>query len=90
MDMVVNELAATLTSTHSKGFTACEIGSFVGYDTIRFAKSLPADGHLLACESDRFRYALSNALINFAGVQDKITLYYGDAHTMLRKIHMQG
>ena len=29
-------------------------------------------------------------LINFAGVQDKITLYLGDAHTMLRKIHMQG
>lgn len=73
----------------AKHITAVEIGTFVGYNTFRLARSLPESGRVITCEADALTYSISNALVHFAGLQKKISLYFGHGHNLIRKMHLE-
>jgi predicted O-methyltransferase YrrM len=67
-----------------------EIGSFVGVSAMHFAKSMPADGHVVTIE--KFDHFAAIARRNFAvnGFTDRIELVEGDAHNILPTLKDRG
>lgn len=63
-----------------------EIGALGGYSAIWMARALPVGGHLHTIEHDLEHAALAQKFINRSDVKDKITLWEGEAATMLPRI----
>ncbi len=63
-----------------------EIGTFTGYAAVCFAKSLPPDGHLHTIEVNRELRYIIEKYFKAENVDDKVTLYIGDAKAIIPTI----
>eukprot|EP00400_MALV-I_sp_L67-5_P000967 gene967-1144_t len=68
---------------------AVEMGTFIGYGSVRLSRNLPPGGMLYTCDPNPVSYAVSNALINFAGLQDRVTVFYGYSQDLLKKLVLE-
>jgi len=69
--------------------TVIEIGTYVGYSTIWIARALPENGHVTAIEKNADSAAQAQANFKNAGLDQKITLKQGEAHTILANLNIQ-
>lgn len=69
---------------------ALEIGVFTGYSLVTTALSLPADGHVVACEINPEWAAVAKEYCMRAGVSHKVDLLLGDARALLRQMLTEG
>lgn len=69
---------------------ALEIGTFTGYSALVVAQSLPADGHLFACDVSEEFTAIARRYWQEAGVADRITLTLAPALETLEKLLIEG
>ncbi|MDP4083415.1 MAG: O-methyltransferase [Bacillota bacterium] len=63
-----------------------EVGTAIGYSTLRFAYALP-ETSIVSIERDEGRYQLAREYINRSGLNEQITLIHGDALEVMEKIH---
>jgi predicted O-methyltransferase YrrM len=56
-----------------------EIGSYLGYSGIWFAKALSANGQVVLTENNRERYQLAKEFLELCDLKPKMTLKYCDA-----------
>jgi predicted O-methyltransferase YrrM len=70
--------------------TAIEIGVFTGYGTLSFARVLPADGKLIACDAHAKWPLLGEPFWVKAGVRDKIDLRIAPALETLQDLLSEG
>ena len=63
-----------------------ELGTFCGYSALRIISALPSDGHLYTIETISGNIEFAKQLINYAGVQDKITFLHGDLASSINEI----
>lgn len=63
MDAVIREHGPSL---------VLELGAYCGYSAVRIARLLPPGGRLLTMEINPDFSAITQQMLNFAGVQDKV------------------
>ncbi len=63
---------------------AGEVGVFTGYSSICIARGLPADGHLLACDTSERWTSVARRYWKRAGLEERIELRLGPALDTLR------
>jgi len=65
---------------------AVEVGTFTGYSSLCIARALPADGHLLCCDTSEEWTSLARDAWQQAGVNDRVELRIGPAIDTLRTL----
>jgi caffeoyl-CoA O-methyltransferase len=65
---------------------AIEVGTFTGYSALAIARGLPADGHLLCCDTSAEWGEIARAHWAQAGLADRIELRIGPALETLRAL----
>lgn len=63
-----------------------EIGMFTGYSALAMAEALPEDGHLVACEVDRYAADFAKSAFQASPHGDKIRVELGPAIDTLHKL----
>lgn len=63
-----------------------ELGTYCGYSTLRIAKNLPSGATLLSVEKDELFAAIATKIIEFAGLDSKVKIWMGTAHSELTNI----
>lgn len=61
----------------AKPEVALEMGTFVGYGSIRIARSLPPNGRLLTIEGNKEQAAVAMEVINYSGLSEKVDVVVG-------------
>ncbi|XP_023580823.1 catechol O-methyltransferase isoform X1 [Trichechus manatus latirostris] len=67
-----------------------ELGAYCGYSAVRMARLLPHGSHLLTIELNPAFAAITQQMVDFAGLQDKVTVLVGasqDIIPQLKKKH---
>ena len=67
-----------------------EVGVFTGYSTLVVALALPADGKIIACDTNEEYTSIACRYWHRAGVSDKIDLHIGPAVETLDKLLAAG
>jgi len=67
-----------------------EVGTLVGYSTIRLARALPADGKLWTIEYEPHHAEIARGNLQAAGVADKVTVVVGAGVDMLPTLEAHG
>ncbi len=70
----------------AKPKVAVELGTFLGYGTIRIARLLPEGSRLITADPNAVSHAVSTALVKFAGLDDRVDVFYGYSHNLLKKL----
>ena len=60
-----------------------ELGTFFGYSGICLARALPANGEIVTVEISKRDAKLAQALFEYAGVAERITLHVADARDVI-------
>lgn len=63
-----------------------EVGTFTGLSSLRMARALPHDGHLVACDVSDEWTSVARRHWERAGVADRVTLRLGPAAETLREL----
>merc|ERR1719181_1786931 len=63
-----------------------ELGTYCGYSSLRIAKNLPSGATLLSVEKDELFAAIATKIIEFAGLDSKVKIWMGTAHSELTNI----
>jgi len=63
-----------------------ELGTYCGYSALRIARNLPENGKLLSVEKDELFAAIATKIIEFAGLDHKVKIWIGTAHSELMHI----
>jgi len=63
-----------------------ELGTYCGYSALRIARNLPENGKLLSVEKDELFAAIATKIIEFAGLDHKVKIWMGTAHSELMHI----
>jgi predicted O-methyltransferase YrrM len=66
-----------------------EIGTFIGYATLRMALALPPDGRIFACDVSEAFVSIGRPFWQDAGVSDKIDVRIAPALDTLAALHAQ-
>ncbi|KFO34825.1 Catechol O-methyltransferase [Fukomys damarensis] len=74
MDAVIQELGPSL---------VLELGAYCGYSAVRIARLLPAGGRLFTMEINPNFAAIAQQMLDFAGLQDKVTILLGASHELI-------
>jgi len=69
---------------------ALEIGTLGGYSTVWIARGLPEEGRLITLELNPSHGAVAREHFALAGLEDKIDLRVGNAHTLLPGLSAEG
>lgn len=67
-----------------------EVGVFTGYSSLCVARAMPADGHLLACDTSEEFTRTARRFWKEAGVEDRIELKLGPAKDTLEALLQAG
>ncbi|TPX31488.1 hypothetical protein SmJEL517_g05216 [Synchytrium microbalum] len=65
-----------------------ELGAFMGYSAIAFAKNLPPGGKYYSFEINPLYAAIATKIVEFAGLKDKVTVVvgaFGDKYQLLKE-----
>ena len=65
-----------------------ELGSFIGYSAILIASSTESDSLLYSIDPDHNSIEISQKMINFAGLSNKINFIHSKAELALSLIHI--
>jgi len=63
-----------------------EVGTLAGYSALWIARALPAGGRLVSIELEEDRAELARALLDEAGVGDRVQVLVGDARRILTEL----
>ncbi len=63
-----------------------EIGMFTGYSALAMAEALPEDGHLVACEVDRYAAEFAKSAFQASSQSSKISVELGPALETMHKL----
>lgn len=74
----------------TKAKSVLDIGMFTGYSALAMAEALPSDGHLVACEVDRYVADFAQALFQSSPHGAKIRVELGSALETLDKLAALG
>ncbi|CAO2631146.1 Catechol O-methyltransferase [Lemmus lemmus] len=77
MDAVVREYKPSL---------VLELGAYCGYSAMRIARLLPPGGRLLTMEINPDYAAITQQMLNFAGLQDKVTILLGASENLIPQL----
>ncbi|KAL1789310.1 hypothetical protein HispidOSU_031501 [Sigmodon hispidus] len=77
MDAVIREYRPLL---------VLELGAYCGYSAVRMARLLPPGGRLLTMEMNPDYAAITQQMLNFAGVQDKVTILLGASQDLIPQL----
>ncbi|XP_041911732.1 catechol O-methyltransferase isoform X2 [Arvicola amphibius] len=77
MDAVVQEYKPSL---------VLELGAYCGYSAMRIARLLPPGGRLLTMEMNSDHAAITQQMLNFAGLQDKVTVLLGASQNLIPQL----
>lgn len=91
LDTVIMEHVAS----HRSGFVAIEIGTYLGYSTVRLARLMPAGSELFTVESDSHRLSLAKEVVSMAQsvkkpLPAKVRFHNGDAVEKLAELSLKG
>ncbi|XP_038054891.1 catechol O-methyltransferase-like [Patiria miniata] len=75
---VVNELAPKV---------ILELGTYFGYSAVLIASVMPEGSRLLTVEFNEKNADVARQFIQFAGVDDKVTLIVGDSARVIKRLH---
>ncbi|XP_074869015.1 catechol O-methyltransferase [Carettochelys insculpta] len=70
----------------TKPSVALELGTYCGYSAVRIARLLKPGAHLLTIELDPVFAAIAKQMIEFAGVQDKVTILEGSSEVIIPQL----
>ncbi|KAK3278571.1 hypothetical protein CYMTET_13498 [Cymbomonas tetramitiformis] len=73
-----------------KPTVAVELGSYVGYSTIRCARLLTEGAVVHAVDPNPLAYAVSTSLASIAGVSDKIEFHFKYSYQLLEELAKEG
>lgn len=71
---------------HRRPVRCLELGTYCGYSALRIAKNLPEGGFLLSVEKDELFAAIATKILEFAGLDHKVKIWMGTAHSELANI----
>ncbi|XP_005077567.1 catechol O-methyltransferase [Mesocricetus auratus] len=77
MDSVIREYRPSL---------VLELGAYCGYSAVRIARLLPPGGRLLTMEMNPDYAAITQQMLNFAGLQDKVTILLGASQDLIPQL----
>lgn len=69
---------------------AVELGTFMGYSSVRIARLLPTGGRLISVDPSSQAHAISNVVLQRAGLHEKVELAYDYSHNILQKLAKEG
>jgi predicted O-methyltransferase YrrM len=75
------------TVTNSKPLSILEIGTAIGYSTLKIAESMPDDAKIVTIELDPERVETARFFIKQSGAEDRIQLLTGDAGGILSNLN---
>lgn len=71
----------------NKGKYFLELGAFIGYSAIMIGMTIDDNAKLLSIDSDKNAIEISQSMINFAGLQDKIEFINMPAESAIPKLN---
>lgn len=71
----------------SKAKRALEIGTFIGYTTLRIAEALPEDGTIITCDNNERYEAIARSAFRKSPNGHKITMKMGPAAETIRELN---
>ena len=71
----------------NKGKYFLELGAFIGYSAIMIGMTIDDNAKLLSIDSDKNAIEISQSMINFAGLQDKIEFINMPAESAISKLN---
>ena len=74
----------------AKPMLAVEFGTFLGYGSVRLARNLPPGGKLITVDPCTVSYAVSSAVIRFAGLDDQVEVFHGYSTDLLQQLASEG
>lgn len=77
MDAVIREYSPSL---------VLELGAYCGYSAVRMARLLPPGARLLTMEMNPDYAAITQQMLNFAGLQDKVTILNGASQDLIPQL----
>ncbi|KAM5263699.1 catechol O-methyltransferase [Ctenodactylus gundi] len=77
MDTVIQEYSPSL---------VLELGAYCGYSAVRIGRLLPPGGHLLTMELNPDYAAITQQMLDFAGLQDKVTVLVGASQDLIPEL----
>lgn len=77
MDEVIHEYSPSL---------VLELGAYCGYSAVRMARLLPPGARLLTMEKNPDYAAITQQMLNFAGVQEKVTILIGASQDLIPQL----
>lgn len=66
-----------------------ELGAYCGYSAVRMARLLPAGARLLTIELNPDYAAITRQVVDFAGLQDKVTVLLGASQDVIPQLKKQ-
>ncbi|KAM6155935.1 catechol O-methyltransferase [Rhynchocyon petersi] len=66
-----------------------ELGAYCGYSAVRMARLLPPGARLLTIELNPDYAAITQQMLDFAGLQDKVTVVIGASQDIIPKLKQQ-
>jgi len=70
----------------SKPLSILEIGTAIGYSTLKFIEHMPSDANVVSIELNNERVEIAKAFIAKAGAEDKVQIIAGDAGSILPQL----
>lgn len=86
---IINFEGASLlvqTISSSKPLSILEIGTAIGYSTLKFIEHMPSNANLVSIELDRERVEIAKTFITKAGAEDRVQIIAGDAGSILPQL----
>lgn len=80
MDAVIQEYRPSL---------LLELGAYCGYSAVRMARLLPPGGRLFTMEINPDFAAITQQMLDFAGLQDKVTVLLGASQDLIPQLKQQ-
>nr|XP_021500895.1 catechol O-methyltransferase isoform X2 [Meriones unguiculatus] len=77
MDAVIREYSPSL---------VLELGAYCGYSAVRMARLLPPGARLLTMEMNPDYAAITQQMLDFAGMQDKVTILLGASQDLIPQL----
>lgn len=70
----------------SKPLSILEIGTAIGYSTLKFIEHMPSDANVVSIELDSERVEIAKAFIAKTGAENKVQIIAGDAGSILPQL----